>query len=44
MTVEGGGLSGGVGVPGGEGSALCWSALAEGCVGELTCVGGSGGG
>lgn len=32
----GGGVPGGVGVPGGEGSALCWSTLG--------CVGGSGGG
>lgn len=46
--VEGGGVSGGVGVPGGEGSVLCWSPLGwltdAGCAGGLACVGGSGGG
>lgn len=48
VVVEGGGVSGGVGVPGGEGSALCWSPpdwpSDAGCVGGLACVGGSGGG
>lgn len=41
-------MSGGVGVPGGEGSALWGSPSGllgdEGWVGELACVGGSGGG
>lgn len=41
-------MSGGVGVPGGEGSALCWSPLGwprdVGCTEGLACVGGSGGG
>lgn len=48
VVVEGGGVSGGVGVPGGEGSTLCWSPpdwpSDAGCVGGLACVGGSGGG
>lgn len=35
-------MSGGVGVPGGEGSALCWSPLHW--PGDVDCVGGSGGG
>ena len=48
MAVEGGGVSGGVGVPGGEGSEPCWSPPdwpgdASGIRG-LVCVGGSGGG
>lgn len=48
MLVEGGGVSGGVGVSGGEGSMLCWSTPGwpcdAGCGGGLACVGGSGGG
>lgn len=41
VAAEGGGESGGVGVPGGEGSALCRSPLDDT---GLACVGGSGGG
>lgn len=48
MVLEGGGVSGGVGVPGGEPSTLCCSPLCwpsdAGCVGGLACDGGSGGG
>lgn len=42
MAMEGGGVSGGVGVPGGEGSVLCWSPPSW--PGDASCVGGSGGG